>query len=215
MGRASQKSVKRSGGGYLRLSTDRETKGPGSWNEGGYLQLSMLETARAASKAREMADTTGEAAVPAAVPALETAAETTPEPQGRSSSGFPKGVTRIKKKGKPTGKYQARVYDSLETKEQRGLAWLLRNTGACRRGCRSGGSAAQGGYLALASAEANQHVQERREAAAKEACSFCGRERMQAAKDRLAAEDDHHPDPSFSRRDQGRRNARLLRRALG
>ena len=110
-----------SGGGYLRLSTDRETKGPGSWNEGGYLQLSMLETARAASKAREMADTTGEAAVPTAVPALETAAETTPEPQGRSSSGFPKGVTRIKKKGKPTGKYQARVYDSLETKEQRGL----------------------------------------------------------------------------------------------
>ena len=65
-----------------------------------------------------MADTTGEAAaVPTAVPAaLET-----PEPQGRSSSGLPKGVTRIKKNGKPTGKYQARVYDSLETKEQRGL----------------------------------------------------------------------------------------------
>ena len=72
---------------------------------------------------QSMGDTTGEAAaVPTAVPAaLETAAETTPEPQGRSSSGFPKGVTRIKKKGKPTGKYQARVYDSLETKEQRGL----------------------------------------------------------------------------------------------
>ena len=46
MGRASQKSVKRSGGGYLRLSTDRETKGPGSWNEDGYLRLSSHSTAR-------------------------------------------------------------------------------------------------------------------------------------------------------------------------
>ena len=41
----------------------------------------MLETARAASgRGNEMADTTGEAAVPAAVPpALETSAEITPD----------------------------------------------------------------------------------------------------------------------------------------
>ena len=70
-----------------------------------------------------MADTTGEAAVPAAVPpALETSAEMTPEPQARgcSGTGIP-GVTVVKKNGKPTGKYQGRVYDSMETKTQRGI----------------------------------------------------------------------------------------------
>ena len=70
-----------------------------------------------------MADTTGEAAVPAAVPpALETSAEMTPEPQARgcSGTGIP-GVTVVKKNGKPTGKYQGRVYDSMETNTQRGI----------------------------------------------------------------------------------------------
>ena len=153
-----------------------------------------------------MADTTGEAAaVPAAVPAvLGTAAETTPEPQGRGSSGLPKGVTLIKKKGKPTGKYQARVYDSLETKQQRGLGSFATPELA---------SAA----IEAAEAQLRQGISpwpvpkrintfkrgEKPPRAAKEACSFCGRERLQAAKDRLAAEVDHHPDSSFSRRDQG------------
>ena len=125
MGRASQKSVKRSGGGYLRLSTDRETKGPGSWNEDGYLRLSSHSTARttrlilARSQrwpsflARRLPRAT--AAVPAAA---EPVAETAPErPPARRCSGLPRGVGLVKK----SGKYQGRVYDSLDTKKQRGI----------------------------------------------------------------------------------------------
>ena len=40
---------------------------------------------------------------------------------------------------------------------------------------------------------------EAHEAAAAEACSFCGREGLQAAKGRPTAEVDHHPDSGFSR----------------
>ena len=47
-------------------------------------------------------------------------------------------------------------------------------------------------------AEASQHVPERHEAAATEACSFCGREGLQAAKGRPTAEVDHHPDSGGS-----------------
>ena len=65
-----------------------------------------------------MADTTGEAAVPAAVPpALETATETTPAPPARRCSELPKGVGRVVK----SGKYQGKVYDTLDTKKQRGV----------------------------------------------------------------------------------------------
>ena len=66
-----------------------------------------------------MADNTGEAAaaVPAALPAApETAAETAPK-LARGSSGLPKGVGFVKK----SRNYQGRVYDSLETKKQRGI----------------------------------------------------------------------------------------------
>ena len=66
-----------------------------------------------------MAELTGEAAaVPAAVPAvLETATETTPAPPARRCSGLPHGVKAVKK----SGKYQGQVYDSLDTKKQRGV----------------------------------------------------------------------------------------------
>ena len=58
------------------------------------------------------------AAVPAAVPAvLETATETTPAPPARRCSGLPHGVKAVKK----SGKYQGQVYDSLDTKKQRGV----------------------------------------------------------------------------------------------
>ena len=70
-----------------------------------------------------MANIAGEAAaaVPAAVPAAANSeAETTPQPP-EPRQLLPKGVGRIQKMGKFTGSYQARVYDSLETKKQRGL----------------------------------------------------------------------------------------------
>ena len=59
--------------------------------------------------------------MPAAVPAAaDSEAETTPQPP-EPRQVLPKGVLRIQKKGKFTGSYQARVYDSLETKKQRGI----------------------------------------------------------------------------------------------
>ena len=88
----------------------------------GYLQLSTLSTAAqgdAVAPRQSMADNTGEAAaaVPAALPAApETAAETAPK-LARGSSGLPKGVGFVKK----SRNYQGRVYDSLETKKQRGI----------------------------------------------------------------------------------------------
>ena len=57
--------------------------------------------------------------MPAAVPAAaEPVAETAPEPPpARRCSGLPRGVGLVKK----SGKYQGRVYDSLDTKKQRGI----------------------------------------------------------------------------------------------
>ena len=56
--------------------------------------------------------------MPAAVPAvLETATETTPAPPARRCSGLPHGVKAVKK----SGKYQGQVYDTLDTKRQRGV----------------------------------------------------------------------------------------------
>ena len=64
--------------------------------------------------------TTGEVDVPpaAGVPAVtETAPETTPTPPARRCSGLPHGVKFVKK----SGKYQGQVYDTLESKKQRGV----------------------------------------------------------------------------------------------
>ena len=57
--------------------------------------------------------------MPAAVPAAaEPVAETAPEPPpARRCSGLQRGVGLVKK----SGKYQGRVYDSLDTKKQRGI----------------------------------------------------------------------------------------------
>ncbi len=57
--------------------------------------------------------------MPTAMPAAtEPIAETAPEPPpARRCSGLPKGVGLVKK----SGKYQGRVYDSLDMKKQRGI----------------------------------------------------------------------------------------------
>ena len=61
------------------------------------------------------------AAVPAALPAampMEASQESTPPPDvRRTSSGLPRGVGLVKK----SQRYQGRVYDTLDTKKQRGI----------------------------------------------------------------------------------------------